>query len=153
MVTPIDFNSLKDTLVTRTQVDPNNLELLQAAYDSASSELYALVAGEEVNTVKFEAIAKTAIIESTVYRFNRLSEEGMSSATQDGETHAWEEDPIKKWSSKVLETISGNIPWTVRYTGYLNRVGLQYKEFRVPRYDRYMWHYDSDAGHDFRLES
>ncbi|WP_086348782.1 phage head-tail connector protein [Candidatus Enterococcus clewellii] len=146
----INYADVRAELLTLTGVadEEGADDQLEQAYKLASGYLYSLVAGEEVDTVKFEALSRIALIESAVYRFNRLSEEGMSSRTQDGESITWEADPLSKWEDKIKDTIKNKVKhWKLIMASTRDdtntRMDLGY---RVPLLANGTWYYTNILG-------
>ncbi|GFH39847.1 phage head-tail connector protein [Lactococcus insecticola] len=142
-ITPINYDAIKDDLMLIVGIDDGEDDSqLRQAYRLASGYLYALVAGEEVDTVKFEALAATALSESAVYRFNRLSEEGMSQRTQDGESITWESDPMEKWAEAIKATIRNKIiNWKLIMVSTIDQNERYDLGYRVPLLANGTWYY------------
>ncbi|OJG97179.1 hypothetical protein RV18_GL001044 [Enterococcus termitis] len=121
---------------------------LEEAYKLASGYLYSFIAGEEVDSVKFEALARIALIESAVYRFNRLSEEGMQQRSQDGESITWEKDPMDKWVNKIKDVIQGKVQNWCLIMASTRGAGRQRYDlgYRVPLLANGIWYYTNVLG-------
>ena len=113
-ITEISYDTLKSSLLILTGVDKDNDELLHEAYDIASDWISGRVRGREVNENSFLSVARRIIKEYTIYRFNRVSEEGLSSREQDGESITWDKDYLKQFEEDLENVIiSGGDGWTL----------------------------------------
>lgn len=144
----ISYDDLKSSLIVITGVEEDSDEQLRTAFEVSSNRLYALIADEEVNKKKFEAIMHVALFEMTVYRFNRISEEGMKSTGQKEEHIVWEEDPYKNFEQKIKDTIKSSFEgYEIRYSGSGNGVNRSNPyEYVTPIYSNMDWYYDIKTG-------
>jgi len=110
----ISYTTLKSSLCTLTGVAEDKDKLLHAAYDITSDWISGRIRGREVDENAFLAVARRIIKEYTIYRFNRVSEEGLTSRQQDGESVTWDTNYLSQFENDLESVIkSAGDGWSV----------------------------------------
>lgn len=113
-ITEISYETLKKSLCTLTGVSESEDDLLREAYNITSDWISGRIRGREVDENSFLAVARRVIKEYTIYRFNRISEEGLTSRQQDGETVTWDTKYLNQFEDDLESVIvSAGDGWSI----------------------------------------
>jgi hypothetical protein len=143
----INYKDLEADLRIATGIGDGDDSKLKVAYTAASRYAFGLIAGAQVDKVKFIAVLATSLYEMTILRFNRFEEEGMKSREQDGESITWSSTMYEPWDAKLQSVIVNeqSAGWIVRTYGTDDYKSSETYETYHPFFGNSVWTWQNDG--------